>query len=214
MKAKNPFAIIAATIVCGFARLAASAPDIDSLPPVVVKTLPEAGTSNVPPGQCEVKVTFSKEMQDHSWSWSNAWNDSTPEVIDAPHYEADHKTCVLKVKLAPNKTYGWWLNSQKFHGFQDSQGHAAVPYLLAFKTGKKAIASAAGPAAVKHDEAEKQALAAAESWLALVDEGKYGESWDAPAEYLKKAVGKEDFEKSLTAARKPLGKLKSREVKH
>jgi hypothetical protein len=68
-------------------------------------------------------------------------------------------------------------------------------------------------AAEKHDEAEKQAVAAAESWLALVDDNKYAESWDAAAEYLKNAVSKEDFVKSLKAARKPLGKLKSREVK-
>ena len=68
-------------------------------------------------------------------------------------------------------------------------------------------------AAEKHDEAEKHALAAAESWLALVDDGKYAESWDTAAEYLKNAVSKDDFVKSLNAARKPLGKLKSREVK-
>ena len=68
-------------------------------------------------------------------------------------------------------------------------------------------------AAEKHDEAEKQAVAAAESWLALVDDGKYGESWDAAADYLKNAVTKDAFVKSLTAVRKPLGKLKSREVK-
>jgi len=68
-------------------------------------------------------------------------------------------------------------------------------------------------AAEKHDDAEKLALAAAESWLSLVDQGKYAESWDAAAEYLKNAVSKDDFVKSLNAARKPLGKLKSREVK-
>jgi RimJ/RimL family protein N-acetyltransferase len=48
-------------------------------------------------------------------------------------------------------------------------------------------------AAEKHDEAEKQALAAAESWLALVDDGKYSESWDAAADYLKNAVTKDAF---------------------
>jgi hypothetical protein len=68
-------------------------------------------------------------------------------------------------------------------------------------------------AAEKHDEAEKLAVAAAESWLALADDGKYSESWDAAADYLKNAVTKKDFVKSLNAARKPLGKLKSREVK-
>ena len=68
-------------------------------------------------------------------------------------------------------------------------------------------------AAEEHHEAEKQAQAAAESWLALVDQGNYGESWDAAATYLKNAVAREDFVKSMNAARKPLGSLKSREIK-
>lgn len=66
--------------------------------------------------------------------------------------------------------------------------------------------------AENHAEAEKQAVETAESWLAQVDDGKYGESWDAAADYLKNAVTKDDFVKSLNAVRKPLGKLQSREV--
>jgi Bacterial Ig-like domain len=108
--------------------------DVDSIAPVVVKTVPEAGSKDVAPGVMEIKVKFSKEMTDQSWSWSTAWQDSTPDSIEKPHYEADHKTCVLKVKLEPNKTYGWWINSQRFHGFRDTQGHPAVPYLLVFQT--------------------------------------------------------------------------------
>jgi hypothetical protein len=68
-------------------------------------------------------------------------------------------------------------------------------------------------AAEKHDDAEKKAVESAEAWLALVDQAKYGEAWDTAAEYLKNAVTREDFGKSLTAARKPLGKVKSRELK-
>lgn len=112
----------------------AQTPTVDSIAPVVVKTVPEAGTKDVAPGEMEIKVTFSKEMMDQSWSWSSAWKDSTPESIGKPHYEADHKTCTLKVKLEPNKTYGYWLNSPSFHGFKDAQGHSAVPYLLVFQT--------------------------------------------------------------------------------
>ena len=67
-------------------------------------------------------------------------------------------------------------------------------------------------AAEKHEEAEKQAIAAADKWLALTDDAKFGEAWDSAAEYLKNAVTKNDFAKSLKAARNPLGKLKSREV--
>ncbi|MCY2987054.1 MAG: DUF4019 domain-containing protein [Planctomycetota bacterium] len=68
-------------------------------------------------------------------------------------------------------------------------------------------------AAEKHDDAEQKAVESAKAWLALVGQDKYGEAWDAAAELLKNAVSKEDFEKSLTAARKPLGKIKSRELK-
>ena len=137
MKTKILFAIIAASTLYGFATQTVRAQNIDSLASVVVKTVPEAGTKNVPPGEYEIKVTFSKEMTDNSWSWSSAWKDSEPESVEKPKYEADHKTCVLKVKLEPKKTYGYWLNSQNFHNFRDVQGHPAVPYLLVFQTGSK-----------------------------------------------------------------------------
>jgi hypothetical protein len=129
--------LLRALIVAGFCQFLAStvhAQDVDSLPPVVVKAVPEAGSMEVSPGAVEIRVTFSKPMTDQSWSWSSAWKDSTPEASGKPGYEADGKTCVLKVKLEPNKTYGYWINSEKFHGFKDRQGHAAVPYLLVFKT--------------------------------------------------------------------------------
>ena len=37
-------------------------------PPVVVKTTPEAGMDKVDPTMTEIKVTFSKDMSDGSWS--------------------------------------------------------------------------------------------------------------------------------------------------
>ncbi len=109
------------------------AQDVDTVAPVVVKTVPEAGAKDVAAGTVEVKVTFSKPMTDQSWSWSTAWANSCPESIGKPRYDADGKTCILKVKLEAGKTYGWWLNSARFHGFQDTGGRAAVPYLLVFK---------------------------------------------------------------------------------
>ena len=112
----------------------ATAQDINNMAPVVVKTVPEAGTKDVAPGEMEIKITFSKDMADQSWSWATAWQNSDPESVGKPHYDSDHRTCVLKVKLEPNKTYGWWINSQKFHGFQDANGHAAVPYFFVFQT--------------------------------------------------------------------------------
>jgi hypothetical protein len=123
--------------VAGFCQLftaAVHAQDIDSMAPVVVKGVPEAGSKDVSPGVVEIRITFSKPMTDHSWSWSSAWKDSSPESVGKPSYDSDQKTCIMKVKLEPNKTYGYWINSQSFHGFQDQQHHPAIPYLLVFKT--------------------------------------------------------------------------------
>ena len=137
MKTKTLFTIIAASLLGGWATQSVRAQDIDSFAPVVVKTVPEAGTKDVPPGEYEVKITFSKEMTDQSWSWSSAWQNSDPKSLGKPHYEADRKTCVMKVKLEPGQTYAFWLNSEKFQNFKDSDGRPAVPYLLIFQTKQK-----------------------------------------------------------------------------
>lgn len=134
MKTKTLLTTLILGAICQLALPICQAQSIDSMAPVVVKTVPEAGSKDVSPGVMEIKITFSKEMMDGSWSWSSAWKDSSPEGSEKPHYEADQKTCVLKVKLEPNKTYGYWINSQNFHGFKDQQGHSAVPYLLVFQT--------------------------------------------------------------------------------
>ena len=124
------FATLALAALC----VAARAQSIETMPPVVVKTVPESGAKDVASGVAEIQVTFSKPMTDGSWSWSSAWENSTPESAGKPKYESDHKTCVLKVKLEPGKTYAYWINSSNFKGFRDQQGHPAVPYLLIFKT--------------------------------------------------------------------------------
>jgi hypothetical protein len=134
MKISPILAALAIGAVCQIITPATKAQSVEAMPPVVVKTFPEAGATNVEPGEVEIKVTFSKEMADQSWSWSSAWEKSSPESVGKPHYEADHKTCVMKVRLEPGKTYGYWINSQNYHGFQDAKHRTAVPYLFVFKT--------------------------------------------------------------------------------
>jgi serine/threonine protein kinase/cytochrome c-type biogenesis protein CcmH/NrfG len=107
---------------------------VAGLPPVVVETWPVSGARDVEPGVVEIRVRFSKAMADGGWSWSTAWQDSTPESVGNPNYEPDHRTCVLKVKLEPGRTYAWWLNSDQFKNFTDPAGRPAVPYLLIFQT--------------------------------------------------------------------------------
>jgi RNA polymerase sigma-70 factor (ECF subfamily) len=101
---------------------------------VVVRTTPEAGADDVDPAITEIKVTFSKDMTEGSFSWSTMSKESFPTVDGKPAYEDDKRTCVLPVKLEPGKTYAIWLNSAKFGNFKDADGRSAVPYLLVFRT--------------------------------------------------------------------------------
>ncbi len=108
---------------------------VQSMPPVVVKTVPQSGDTAVDATQVkEIRVTFSKNMTDGSWSWTTASKDTVLPSEGNPRYEADKRTCVVKVKLEPGKTYATWLNTERFHGFADADGHPAVPYLLIFQT--------------------------------------------------------------------------------
>jgi RNA polymerase sigma-70 factor (ECF subfamily) len=109
---------------------------LQSAPPVVVRTVPVAGATDVDPALAEIGVTFSKTMEDGSWSWSTWGEENFPKGTAEPRYLPDGRTCMLPVKLQPDKFYAIWLNSDKFHGFKDSTERPAVPYLLTFVTGK------------------------------------------------------------------------------
>jgi len=134
--------------------LCAAEISLASAPPVVVKTVPPAGATDVDPSLTEIKVTYSKAMQDRSWSW--CWwenKDDYPETTGDPRYLQDSRTCVLPVKLQPNKFYAVWLNSDKLKGFTDTSGRPAVPYLLTFYTGE--ATSGAMETAAKPEYIEK-----------------------------------------------------------
>jgi hypothetical protein len=62
-------------------------------------------------------------------------------------------------------------------------------------------------------EAEKAALKAAEAWLQLIDDGKYSESWLEAAQYVRKLVNRQNWQRTFQGARQPLGKLISRKLK-
>ncbi len=143
MKLSALLAMVCAAWVCAAGTRGQT---IEDMPPVVVQTVPQAGTTDVPSGESVIKVTFSKDMADGSWSWSSAWKDSTSKFLGQPKYEADHRTCTVRVQLEPGKTYGFWLNSERFHGFQDKAHHPAVPYLLTFQA-SRAPAAASGASA-------------------------------------------------------------------
>ena len=107
---------------------------VETAPPVVVKTVPQAGLTDVDPALKEIRVTFSKEMADGSWSAAQLSPATFPKVDGKLHYQKDGRTFVLPVKLEPGRVYAIWLNSQRFHNFKDREGQPAIPYLLVFRT--------------------------------------------------------------------------------
>jgi len=70
-----------------------------------------------------------------------------------------------------------------------------------------------GVSAYAQQKPEQLAQQSADTWLSLVDSGKYAESWQEASPLFKAHVGKEDWRKMLHATRDPLGKTISRKLK-
>ena len=110
---------------------------VKDLAPAVVKTVPQAGKTDVDPALKEITVTFSKDMADKSWSVPQTTPDEFfPEFNGDIHYAADKRTCIIPVKLKPGRTYVVWFNQGKYQNFRDTNGRSAVPYMLVFETRK------------------------------------------------------------------------------
>jgi Protein of unknown function (DUF4019) len=88
----------------------------------------------------------------------------------------------------------------------------AMAWKVTIGLGMAIILSVCVVLAVESDRV-KVALPSAETWLTMVDEGSYADSWNQAAGYFKGAVKQEKWQETLQALRKPLGKVISREVK-
>lgn len=76
-----------------------------------------------------------------------------------------------------------------------------------------ALLTLIGTRSAAAEKPEDLAQGAAESWLKLVDGGKYEESWAQSAKLFKGAVTKTKWAQAASGTRKPLGKLVSRKLK-
>ncbi len=110
---------------------------VKSMPPSVVKTVPQAGDTAVDPALKEVSVTFSKDMMtDRMWAFCQISKETALNSDGEVHYLPDKRTCVMPVKLEPGKTYAVWFNRGQYNSFRDAGNNPAVPYLLVFQTRK------------------------------------------------------------------------------
>src|SRR5260370_41436393 len=71
--------------------------DVESAPPVVVSTVPRAGSNDVDPrALTELKGTFSKDMEPKNFSWVQDSKETFPTTTGAPHLLDDRRTCALR----------------------------------------------------------------------------------------------------------------------
>jgi len=93
----NPLSSLGLSIALVFTVSARRAEDLTvaTAPPVVVKTVPQAGAADVDPGLKEISVTFSKDMLDGSWSWVQLSDESFPKLDAKPKYDKDRKSTRL-----------------------------------------------------------------------------------------------------------------------
>ena len=133
---KSIVGVIIASLIATVA-LAQTAKEISlrTMPPSVIKTVPQAGDTAVDPALQEITVTFSKEMKtNRMWAVCQVSKETFPATAGQIHYLPDQRTCVVPVKLEPGKTYVLWFNSGQFNSFRDTENNTSVPYLLVFKT--------------------------------------------------------------------------------
>jgi len=93
----------------------------------------------------------------------------------------------------------------------------AIALLANVASGSATETNDGAPKAISPDSnpkagAQKAATAAAQTWLATVDDGQYAQSWDQASELFRKAITQDKWVSALESVRKPLGKLVSRAV--
>ena len=76
-----------------------------------------------------------------------------------------------------------------------------------------ALFAALPPRAADEEIDVKPAMAVAEQWLAIVDTGGYGESWEASAPLMREAIEKQRWEIQISAVRGPLGTANARKLR-
>jgi len=126
--------VLIAIVAGGAARAEDKEVTVKTMPPSVVKTVPQAGDTAVDSATKEIRVTFSKDMlTDRMWAVVQTSKETFPTVDGKIHYLDDKRTCVIPVKLEPGKTYVLWFNRGRFNSFRDTDNNPAVPYLLVFQ---------------------------------------------------------------------------------
>ena len=103
--------------------------------PKVVSINPKNGSEGVDPSQRKVEVVFDRRMADGSWSMVGG-GPNFPEIVGKPSYDETRTVWTVSVKLKPDWSYRFMLNSDRFQAFKSQNGVALAPVTVTFKTGQ------------------------------------------------------------------------------
>ena len=102
------------------------------------------------------------------------------------------------------------LRARRAYRFVTRTAATAVLVLATAAAGRAQEAAAGAQEATSPPEVA--ARAAGDSWLELLDQGRFAESWDSAAAAFKEAVAKDLWEQQVTAARAPFEPFGERDL--
>jgi hypothetical protein len=85
--------------------------------------------------------------------------------------------------------------------------------MLIMRTVLLLLAGTVAAGAVAAENVDPAARKSVDTWLVLVDQQKYGESWDAAAKLFQKAIKRDGWREAVGPVREPLGKVISRKLR-
>jgi hypothetical protein len=103
--------------------------------PQLVEVVPANGATDVDPALTTLTLRFDRPMQE-SWSIVGDPKDVPPRGGE-PSFDSSHQLLTVSIRLEPERTYRFSLNSTKFHGFVSRQGLALEPIEVTFTTRAK-----------------------------------------------------------------------------
>lgn len=101
--------------------------------PRVVSMTPKNGATDVNPRLKKIRIRFNRPMADKSWSVVGG-GPNFPEIAGDISYDKHRKLLTIPVKLKPDWSYKFWLNSEKFTAFRSQDGVPLEPLEVTFAT--------------------------------------------------------------------------------
>ncbi|MEO0529572.1 MAG: Ig-like domain-containing protein, partial [Planctomycetota bacterium] len=103
--------------------------------PIIVKSVPEFGATEVDPSLDAIRVTFDRDMKD-GYSWiGDPRSEEYPRIDKKRTIEwIDGRTCVLPVRLAKGRFYQIGINQKGAEKFKSVDGMPAEHRVLSFAT--------------------------------------------------------------------------------